>query len=245
MTRLPLIFLLLSACGPGKSEVTTDDPDTTTASTGTSPPASTTTVSETTADPTDTGDVPTSPLSSDTTPSTSTTSDDTGISTEITVTTVPGTTTDATSDGTTIGPPDTGESDTNTPDDEYVAFFFAGGLDHILIHKADPINDRCTTLHLARPTDGDPALAIDVPEMWGPQNAGVAMGLDGCLEGTPGDLGVAAIAGAGAVTWALDPNQLCPKTLSLSLDLEFPQDEPWVPAKEHLETMDLVVQDCP
>lgn len=242
MTRLPLIFLILSACGPGQSEVTTDDPDTTTASTGT--PASTTTSSDTTADASDTGDVPTSPLSSDTTPSTSS-SDDTGISTEITVTTVAdteSTTTDGTTTDGTTSPDTTTGAD---PEDEYVAFFFAGGLDHILIHKADPINDRCTTLHLARPTDGDPSLAIDVPEMWGPQNAGVAMGLDGCLEGTPGDLGVAAIAGAGTVTWALDPNQLCPKTLSLSLDLEFPQDEPWVPAKEHLEIMDLVVQDCP
>ncbi|MBK8263478.1 MAG: hypothetical protein IPK80_19315 [Nannocystis sp.] len=223
MTRLCLIFLLLTACGPGQSELTTD-PGTT---------ASTTTAPETTADPTDTGDVPTSPLSSDTTPSTST-SDDTGISTESTTT-----------DATTIGPSDTGESDTSPPGDEYVAFFFAGGLDHILIHKSDLKNDRCTTLHLARPTDGDPALAIDVPEMWGPQNAGIAVGLDGCLEGTPGDLGVAAIAGSGTITWQLAPNEFCPKIISLNLDLEFPQDEPWVPAKEHLETMDLAVQDCP
>jgi hypothetical protein len=225
MTRLCLIFLLLTACGPGQSELTTDDPGTT-ASTGTGTPGSTTTAPETTADPTDTGDVPTSPLSSD------------GISTE-------SPTTDATTDATTIGPPDTGESDTSPPGDEYVAFFFAGGLDHILIHKSDLKNDRCTTLHLARPTDGDPALVIDVPEMWGPQNAGIAMGLEGCLEGTPGDLGVAAIAGSGTITWQLAPNEFCPKIISLNLDLEFPQNEPWVPAKEHLETMDLAVQDCP
>lgn len=119
------------------------------------------------------------------------------------------------------------------------------GGDKILIHKSDLKNDRCTTLHLARPTDGDPALAIDVPEMWGPQNAGIAMGLEGCLEGTPGDLGVAAIAGSGTITWQLAPNEFCPKIISLNLDLEFPQNEPWLPAKEHLETMDLAVQDCP
>ena len=66
--------------------------------------------------------------------------DDTGVVTEITAVTVPGTDTSdtTTTDGTTGTTTDTtGDSTTGAADDEYVAFFFAGGLDHILIHKAE------------------------------------------------------------------------------------------------------------
>jgi len=234
MRRL-LLIPLLTACGPSSPSDTTDTTAETTTAETTAPPTS----SETT-------DIPTSPLSSDTTPPTTDPPETTATTTEITT---DGTTTDLTTTETTTTETTTTETTasetTTTPDTaEYAAFFFAGGLDHILIHKSDPDSNHCTTLHLARPSDGAPGFTIDAPEMWGPQNGGITMTLAGCLSGMLGDLGVPAIAGTGTITWQLDPNQLCPDSIAFNLDLEFPQDQPWVPASEHLEAMDIPVQDC-
>jgi hypothetical protein len=225
MTRMLLVGLLAAACGPA-SPGDTDAPATTDAPGSTS--ATTTTTATTTTS--DTGDVPTSPLSSDTTPPT-TTGTTTGTTGDTT-----GTTGDTTSaDSTTTGDPDV----------QYAAFFFAGGLDHVMIHKADFANDRCTTLHIARPTMGDPIFAITIPDEWGPQSATVTMGTAGCLEGMPVDPGVAATTGVGAILWPPDPMQLCPQQIDLDLTLEFPQDLPWVPAKDALQISNLPVQGCP
>ena len=228
MTRMLLVGLLAAACGPaspGDTEApsTTDTPGSTGVTTTTTATTSTS----------DTGDVPTSPLSSDTTPPT-TTGDTTGTTGDTT-----GTTGDTTTTGT------TGDSTTGDPDVQYAAFFFAGGLDHVMIHKADFANDRCTTLHIARPTMGDPIFAITIPDEWGPQSATVTLGTIGCLEGMPVDPGVAATTGVGAILWPPDPMQLCPQQIDLDLTLEFPQELPWVPAKDALQISNLPVQGCP
>ena len=247
MTRPLLLALLLAACGPASPGATDSAP----ASTSTGEPATTTLATTSAAD---TGDVPTSPLSSDTTPPTTDAESghDTGlattaatITTHATTATTGETTTGETTSETTTGTTTTTETTAADPDVQYAAFFFAGGLDHILIHKADFTNDRCTTLHLARPTDGDPNLAITVPDEWGPQNAGIVMGTAGCLDGMLGDFGVAATAGAGVVAWPPDPMQLCPAAIDLDLSLDFPQDQPWVPAQEPLTIAGLPVQNCP
>lgn len=241
MTRPLLLALLLAACGPASPGATDSAP----ASTSTGEPATTTPATTSAAD---TGDVPTSPLASDTTPPTTDAESgpDTGLATTaatITTTTTAETTTGETTTTTTTTT--TTETTAADPDVQYAAFFFAGGLDHILIHKADFTHDRCTTLHLARPTDGDPSLAITVPDEWGPQNAGIVMGTAGCLDGMLGDFGVAATAGAGVVAWPPDPMQLCPAAIDLDLSLDFPQDQPWVPAQEPLTIAGLPVQNCP
>jgi len=241
MTRLLLVLPLLAACGPDKTDSTGDTADTTTTTGGSQ--------STTTAD--DTGDVPTSPLSSDTTPSTTT---DSGHDTGHDTTAASITTHAATSDATTAETSTTGETSTTAsttdsttgvdPDAQYVAFFFAGGLDHVMIHKADLVNDRCTTLHLARPTQGDPNLKIVVPAEWGAQNASITQGVAGCLDGMPGNMGVAAIAGAGTVDFIIDPMLGCPHTVDVDLTLDFPQDMPWVPASEPMQVTALPVQNC-
>ena len=247
MTRLLLVLPLLAACGPDKTDSTGD----TAATSSTGGTQSTTT-------PDDTGDVPTSPLSSDTTPSTTTDSGlDTGHDTGLATTAASITTHTATSDATTADTSSTTSATTDTttsttdtttgvdPDAQYVAFFFAGGLAHVLIHKADVMNDRCTTLHLARPTQGDPNLKIVAPAEWGAQNANSTQGVAGCLDGMPGNMGVAAIAGAGTVDFIIDPMLGCPHTVDLDLTLDFPQDMPWVPASEPMQVTDLPVQNCP
>lgn len=240
MTRPLLLALLLAACGPASPGATDSAP----ASTSTGEPATTTPATTSAAD---TGDVPTSPLASDTTPPTTDAErgDDTGLATTAATITTTTTTTAETTTGETTTTTTTTETTAADPDVQYAAFFFAGGLDHILIHKADFTNDRCTTLHLARPTDGDPSLAITVPDEWGPQNAGIVMGTAGCLDGMLGDFGVAATAGAGVVAWPPDPMQLCPAAIDLDLSLDFPQDQPWVPAQEPLTIAGLPVQNCP
>lgn len=240
MTRPLLLALLLAACGPASPGATDSAP----ASTSTGEPATTTPATTSAAD---TGDVPTSPLASDTTPPTTDaeSGDDTGLATTAATITTTTTTTAETTTGETTTTTTTTETTAADPNVQYAAFFVAGGLDHILIHKADFTNDRCTTLHLARPTDGDPSLAITVPDEWGPQNAGIVMGTAGCLDGMLGDFGVAATAGAGVVAWPPDPMQLCPAAIDLDLSLDFPQDQPWVPAQEPLTIAGLPVQNCP
>jgi hypothetical protein len=237
MTRYLLLAALLTACGPGSKADTGDSAGSTTggsADTGDSTrPAST-----------DTGDVPTSPLSSDTTPTTSS-EDVTGVTTEITSLDVTGVATEITSTSDATGD-DTNSSTTGVPaDEQYVAFYFAGGLDHLLIHKANILEDRCTIVHITHP--GNQVLDITVPEMWEVQSGVISEGIEGCLamEGMPPGTPVAADAGTGAISWRTDPMQLCPVMVDVDISLKFPQDQPWVPAEELLKISGLPVEGCP
>ena len=119
------------------------------------------------------------------------------------------------------------------------------GLDHLLIHRADFLNDRCTSIHFAWPTGQDPAFAITAPDGWNFAHASVAMNTDGCLAGMPTGDPVSAIGGAGAGTWQMAMDQYCPLTLDLDLTLDFPQDLPWVPVQERMLVTAVPVQSCP
>lgn len=147
---------------------------------------------------------------------------------------------------TTTGAPDTG--DTTGAGDEvmYAAAFFAGGLDHLLIFKANITQDRCTSLHLAWPGGrGDPNFQIATPGEWKAQNGGITDTVTGCLEGMLMGAGVGAIGGVGEVPFEQGPQEYCPTELDIDVTLMFPPDMPGVPAEDHLQATAVPVQNCP
>ncbi|MBA3545566.1 MAG: hypothetical protein H0T76_03700 [Nannocystis sp.] len=222
--RRILLLSLVLACGPGSSDT---DAGTTTAASSTS-----------------TGDTPTSAAE---TTQAATTGPTTGpVTTDVTTTDITATSTGDVSTGTGTSTGDSSTTGTTGEDMvEYAAFFGAGGLDHLLIFRADALNDRCTSIHFARPVGPMPGFAITAPNEWNFVNAFVRAGTDGCLAGTPMGDPVIAIGGAGAGTWQQDPNQFCPLMLDLDVALDFPQDQPWVPAQELMLVTAVPVQSCP
>lgn len=240
----PLLTLLslLLACGPGSGD--TDTPATAaTSSTSTSDTTTSTSTSDTTtstADPTQAPTTGTTELGTTGVATTSTTSTSTSTTSDTTLSD----TTDTTTVNTTTSETTTSET-TGGDDIQYAAFFWAGGLDHILIHRADFTHDRCTTLHIARPGGGDPSLMITAPEQWFPVNASITDSSDGCLQDMPMGTDIAASGGAGTITWPQDPNKFCPPLIDLDLTLDFPQDLPWVPAQESMSVTALPVENCP
>lgn len=246
MRPLTSILSLAIACGPDSAA--TEGAATTTEST-----TSDTTLVATTGAPT-TGDVPTDTgTTGEPTTSASATSDPaTGDATTDVATTDVATTGDATTGdatGTTGASTDSGETTdagtTGADEVEYAAYFYAGGLDHIFVHRADFTHDRCATLHFAWPGGGDPALKISAPNKWAAVNAFVTPGTADCLAGTPMGDPVAAVGGLGAASWPQGPNEYCPKTLDLDLVLDFPAGQPWVPAQEAMLVTALPLNNCP
>lgn len=241
-----LALPLALACG--------DDGVTVSASDGTSSGASTSTGEDTTTTgggttTTTTGTTATSSTGAETTSGTTTAS--TTATTGPTTTTTTSTSTDTTTTTSTSTTTDSSTSEGSTTGEEeglYAARYFAGGLDRIMIRKAELMNDRCTHLQLVWPGEGltnqyDP---IDRPTEWGIERAWIAEGADGCLEwGDPDPPQVEGNAGAGVVTWESEEPWTCPEVLDIEVTLDFISgDLPWVPPKVHLSAQGLPVTGC-
>ena len=212
---LPVLSAIFS-CGPGVA--TTTDATTSTSSTATTTVAPTTTGGE---------------LTTATTGVTATTGLDTSTSTATseftTATTEPGTTTD----DTTTGEP---------ADVEFAAFFVPGGLDRIVVRKADHDADLCTSVVFVWPMPNqDPSFML--PLEWGYQGAEVAQSAAGCLDfmGPLAD----AVAAETAMGWADWPvPMVCPGAADIDMAFVFAQVSPWVPAQDLLQAADIPLQGC-
>jgi hypothetical protein len=126
---------------------------------------------------------------------------------------------------------------------EYAAHFWAGGLDHLTVRKADFGNDRCTEIGFDLPGDV-PRPGLQLPAQWFYQGAVIGQGAAGCLDfmaPIPGP-GVGAELAEGVGTWDVDA--FCPPFLDLDITLSFPPDPPWVPAEDVLLVAALPVQGC-
>jgi hypothetical protein len=240
LRHLLVLTSLVLACGP---DAAATEAATTVAEGGTA--TSDTSTSDTATSDTATSDTPTSTAEATQAATTGTVSTD-PVTTDP-VTTEPAATSTGDGSTSTTGDGTTGDGTTGTTEDsvEYAAYFWAGGLDHIMVHRADLLNDRCTTLHFAWPGGMDPAFKISAPNEWAVANAQVSMGTADCLAGMPMGASESAIGGQGAATWRQDPNLYCPLQIDLDLVLDFPQMLPWVPAQEHMLVTALPVQNCP
>lgn len=157
-------------------------------------------------------------------------------STSATSTTDPGTT--STSTSTTGGT--SGSGTTAGADGDYYAFALFGGLDRIVIRKANADTGHCTELRLVAPAGLD-TLAITTPRGWSVESASIHDTLDGCLAQMPVAGAVEwALTGQGEVTWTLPPMQIYPCALTLDVTLDLPPMT-WAPLVDALVAVDLEV----
>lgn len=238
-----VVTLAAAACGDDGVAVTTSD----TAATGTSEggttlastsAASTTSTTDATTSTTSTTGATATTAASSTTTSTSGDESTSQGGTATTTTTTDASTVTSDTDGVTTG----------EEEGVYVARYFAGGLDRVMIRKAELQSDRCTSLTLVWPGDGltnqnDP---IDRPAGWGIEAASITQGAQACLQWDPPDPpAVEDSAGLGVITWMTSEPWMCPPTLDIEVTLEFISgDLPWVPMKEQLSATGLVVDGC-
>jgi len=236
---LPLITILGCPGGPSDDTGTSAASGTTGGSTsGTSGTTVTPTSSETSVDPT-TGPAETSTSGSSMTGTTTggpaaTTSEDASSG-------------DASSGDASTGAEESsgGDETTGGVDGDYAAFYFAGGLDRIMVRKRNVQDDLCTVVIFVWPgPDIDPmGFFLELPGQWGVQGASVHQGAEDCLEDMmfPMDP-VFATGGLGASTWV--PVDGCPATLDIDVELTFEMTMPWVPLQDHLDAQAVPVQGC-
>lgn len=237
---LPVLSTIL-ACGPGAPGDTDTDP-TTAASSGETEPG-TSTAASTTAEPATTDALPTTAttVASETSPTTPTSATTDALPTTGVETT-----------GATTGPVETATADPSTtstgetdgaPEVAFAAQFWAGGLDHLFVRMAALKDDFCVEIHFARP-GGSPVPQLSLPTDWWYQGATVSQGASDCLDFMiPIAQSVGADGIAGLAAWDTDP--FCPTVIdSIDLVLDFPQDQPWVPAQVSVATEALAVSGC-
>lgn len=243
---LPVLSTIL-ACGPGAPGDTDTDPTTAGTSGETGP--GTSSDASTTAEPATTDALPTTAttVASETSPTTPTSATTDALPTTG-VETTDGETTDATT-----GPVETATADPSTttttgetdgaPDVAFAAQFWAGGLDHIILRMAAIKDDFCVELRFARPGDGpDPQPTL--PPDWWHQGATVSQGAADCLDFmAPLPAGVFSTSITGFAAWTTDP--FCPPTLDeFDLQIDFPPDQPWVPAQVQVLGGGVAVAGC-
>lgn len=197
-------------------------------------------------------------------PTTGTTGVTTGattVSTTMSTTGEPGTSGPGTTAGTS-GEPSTGGSGESTTEGasgsssssggttggdaaEYAAFWWSGGLNHLIVRKFDAEHGRCTSLALAWPSQGQPGFAIALPSEWGVQSATIQQDIGDCLlNWQPAQDLAPANGGDGTVAFVEDPMMFCPPTVDVDVTLSFDAVMPWIPAEDVLSAVAVPVQGC-
>lgn len=125
---------------------------------------------------------------------------------------------------------------------EYAASYIAGEQNRLSVRKADLTNDWCVTFTLVAPQDMGP-LEYDVmlPATWRVQSALIHQGAKDCLSfaGFPVEP-IMAVSGDGSASWA----GACPNSLAVDLTVNFPPEQPWVPAAVLLQAPAVPVTGC-
>lgn len=225
---LSISVTLLLACGGGKAESATGSESSSEAPATMSSTDAPTTGSATTGS---TGDASTSTSSSATTGS-ATGGETTGIAT----------TGHETTGVETTGRDTTGSETTGGAGGEYAAFWWSGGLNHVIVRKLE--DGRCTTLSLAWPIESPPEFMIEMPSEWAVQAASINPDQGECLSNwKPPPETVPAKGGAGTVAFVNDPMLFCPKTVDVDVVLNFAA-MPDIPTDDVLQAVTVPVQDC-
>jgi hypothetical protein len=141
---------------------------------------------------------------------------------------------------------DTGDlvSCSNPGEGDYSAWAWYGGLDHLLIRKADKIRNVCVVIHLAHPEGGSPEFAITTPKEWGVVTGQITNQASDCeQDAMPASMAVPAIGGKGDITWDLPPGKFFPCEVNVHVELAFPEGQPWAKPSEALNASGIVVKD--
>jgi hypothetical protein len=68
---------------------------------------------------------------------------------------------------------------------KYSAYLWLGGLDHMILWKADETNNLCFTVYLNSPEQNSPSFNVTLPMSWGVSNAVVSDNAMDCAPNQP------------------------------------------------------------
>lgn len=110
---------------------------------------------------------------------------------------------------------------------QYSAEAWYGGLDHVLIHKADWDRNVCLTIHLASPHQ--PIAGLSTPDGWGLASASISNNAGDCAGGTStGDPVVSTQTVTGAISFGYGDGGYMPCTVNVHATLVFTSGPSWV-----------------
>lgn len=126
-------------------------------------------------------------------------------------------------------------------DVEWAVEAWPGGLDHLIVMRADEAAGFCIRMFIDAPIDGWPQ--VSVPEPWGLSEIAAYEGTTGCLDGTmqPPGAYFGAVSAGGVISWDLDPGDYYPCELSVDVTASFSQPPPWLPASVAMQAVDVPV----
>ncbi|XXX72204.1 hypothetical protein WMF30_31610 [Sorangium sp. So ce134] len=111
---------------------------------------------------------------------------------------------------------------------DYAATYWAGGLDHLVVYKAEPETDQCVTLYADAPHESAPE-GFDVatlPDTWVVTRIERTSGAAGCVPGEskPAAEAVRATGAIGSLSMDLSGGTSMPCTLDVDITATFPTE---------------------
>ncbi|MFO0615097.1 MAG: hypothetical protein U0414_21075 [Polyangiaceae bacterium] len=140
---------------------------------------------------------------------------------------------------------DVSSSSACLPDNaEYSAKLWLGGLDHLVIRKADFQRDVCFEVFLDAPQMIQDPYFITAPQQFAASNAIAILGATNCYQDVAPDPPIVqAEAGKGAVDWKTEPMMYYPCEISLiDIELTFSGSSSWVMPIETLKATGVKVE---
>jgi hypothetical protein len=125
----------------------------------------------------------------------------------------------------------------------YSARLWLGGLDHLLLFKADWDRDTCLQVHLSTPTTSTPGFDVATPASWGVQGAMTTHRASDCATDFIEGESFGATGGEGTVSWELPAGLVFPCEVSLDLALRYADPEPWILPVETMQASAVPVED--
>lgn len=124
-----------------------------------------------------------------------------------------------------------------SPPAEYSAQLWLGGLDHLIIFKADTVRNVCVRLFADWPMQNAPGFDFATPPEWGVSHADITNQASDCTDwqNPPAGDVVGATGGAGILHWEVPQGLWYPCELDIDAELTFPATAPWVPDVEPLQ----------
>jgi hypothetical protein len=118
----------------------------------------------------------------------------------------------------------------------YAAHFWPGGLDHIIVLKAEPDTNRCVMLYADWPTENAPGFDVTAPPEWGVSHAVITNQAADCAVPPMAPTGevVDATGASGTLSWVVQPGMYAPCTLDVDVVVAFDGAPAWVPPADQL-----------
>ncbi|KYF67890.1 hypothetical protein [Sorangium cellulosum] len=123
---------------------------------------------------------------------------------------------------------------------DYAASYWPGGLDHVIVYKADKAADRCVMLYADATHDDAPeGFDVELPDTWVVSRVALAKGAADCAPGTmsPAGEAVNATGATGTLSWDIEAGSVAPCALDIDVTVTFPGE----PAPEVLRAAGLDV----